>query len=83
MFMNGLWRYVQHDPFPLEFDAMAEAARKFEGQHDFTSFAASTGSEEEDRDRTMTRVSNRHGRGARALKDDLASACRPVALSSG
>jgi tRNA pseudouridine38-40 synthase len=51
-----LWRYVQHDPFPLEFDAMAEAARKFEGQHDFTSFAASTGSEEEDRDRTMTRV---------------------------
>jgi len=51
-----LWRYVQHDPFPLNFEAMAEAARKFEGQHDFTSFAASTGSEEEDRDRTMTRV---------------------------
>ena len=51
-----LWRYVQHDPFPLDFDAMAEAARKFEGQHDFTSFAASTGSEDEDRDRTMTRV---------------------------
>jgi len=51
-----LWRYLQHDPFPLDFDAMAEAARKFEGQHDFTSFAASTGSEDEDRDRTMTRV---------------------------
>ncbi|MCU1340772.1 MAG: tRNA pseudouridine synthase [Candidatus Acidoferrum typicum] len=51
-----LWRYVQHDPFPLDFDVMAEAARKFEGQHDFTSFAASTGSEDEDRDRTMTRV---------------------------
>jgi tRNA pseudouridine38-40 synthase len=51
-----LWRYVQHDPFPLDFDAMAEAARKFDGEHDFTSFAASTGSEDEDRDRTMTRV---------------------------
>ena len=51
-----LWRYVQHDCFPLDFNAMAEAARRFEGEHDFTSFAASTGSEEEDRDRTMTRV---------------------------
>src|SRR5713226_945521 len=51
-----IWRYVQHDPFPLDFDAMAEAARKFEGEHDFTSFAASTGSEEDDRERTMTRA---------------------------
>jgi len=24
------WRYVQHDPYPLDFAAMAEAARKFE-----------------------------------------------------
>jgi tRNA pseudouridine38-40 synthase len=51
-----LWRYVQHDPFPLDFDAMAEAARHFDGEHDFTSFAASSGSEEDDRERTMTRV---------------------------
>jgi tRNA pseudouridine38-40 synthase len=51
-----LWRYVQHDPFPLDFDAMAEAARQFHGEHDFTSFAASTGSEEDDRERTMNRV---------------------------
>jgi tRNA pseudouridine38-40 synthase len=51
-----LWRYVQHDPFPLDLTAMAEAARQFEGEHDFTSFAASTGSEEDDRERTMTRV---------------------------
>jgi len=34
---------------------MAEAARLLEGEHDFTSFAASTGSEEEDRDRTPIR----------------------------
>ncbi len=51
-----LWRYVQHDPYPLDFAAMAEAARRFEGQHDFTSFAASTGSEEADRDREMNRL---------------------------
>jgi tRNA pseudouridine38-40 synthase len=51
-----LWRYVQHDPYPLDFAAMAEAARKFEGEHDFTSFAASTGTEEGDRDRRTTRL---------------------------
>lgn len=51
-----LCRYVQHDHSPLDFDAMAEAARKFEGEHDFTSFAASTGSEEDDREREMART---------------------------
>src|SRR5580658_662789 len=35
---------------------MSAAARAFEGQHDFTSFAASTGSEEDDKDRDMQRV---------------------------
>jgi len=35
---------------------MAAAARLFEGEHDFTSFAASAGSEEDDRDREMVRV---------------------------
>jgi tRNA pseudouridine38-40 synthase len=68
-----LWRYVQHDPFPLDFDAMADAARKFEGQHDFTSFAASTGSEDEDRDRTMTRVIY-HSEIARVTCGDLPGA---------
>ena len=34
---------------------MAEAARKFEGERDFTSFAASSGSEDDDRDRQMVR----------------------------
>ena len=51
-----LWRYVQHDSYPLDFAAMAEAARRFEGEHDFTSFAASAGSEEADRERSMTRI---------------------------
>ena len=35
---------------------MAEAARLFEGEHDFTSFAASSGSEEDDKDRDMQRL---------------------------
>jgi tRNA pseudouridine38-40 synthase len=49
------WRYVLHDAWPLDFAAMAEAAQCFEGEHDFTSFAASTGSEEEDRNRVTVR----------------------------
>ncbi len=49
------WRYVLHYPYPLDEDAMLQAARLFEGQHDFASFAASTGSGEEDADRTTLR----------------------------
>jgi tRNA pseudouridine38-40 synthase len=45
-----------HHPWPLDEAAMAEAARLFEGEHDFTAFSASSGSEEDDRDRTGVRV---------------------------
>lgn len=48
-------RYVLHYPFPLDEAAMAEAAQRFVGEHDFTSFAASSGSEENDRDRNPLR----------------------------
>jgi len=48
-------RRVLHYPWPLDEAAMAEAARKFEGEHDFSSFAASSGSEDDDRDRQMVR----------------------------
>ncbi len=47
---------VLHYPWPLDENAMSAAAREFEGEHDFTSFAASSGSEEDDRDRDMLRV---------------------------
>jgi tRNA pseudouridine38-40 synthase len=50
-----LWRYVLHYPFPLDEDAMRDAAARFVGMHDFTSFAASTGSEDDDRERNMQR----------------------------
>jgi tRNA pseudouridine38-40 synthase len=50
------YRRALHFPWPLDEDAMSAAAREFQGEHDFTSFAASSGSEEDDRDRQMTRV---------------------------
>ncbi len=49
------YRYVLHYPFPLNEDAMREATSRFVGMHDFSSFAASTGSEEDDKERSMER----------------------------
>ncbi len=48
-----LWRFVWHYPYPLDRAQMAQAAGLFEGEHDFTSFAAADGQEEED---TKSRV---------------------------
>ncbi len=39
-------RYVLHAPWPLAEGAMSEAARLFEGQHDFSMFSASPGGDE-------------------------------------
>jgi tRNA pseudouridine38-40 synthase len=50
-----LWRYVLHYPFPLDEVAMRDAAARFVGVHDFSSFAASMGSEEDDKGRNMQR----------------------------
>jgi tRNA pseudouridine38-40 synthase len=50
-----VWRYVLHYPFPLDEDAMRDAAARFVGVHDFASFAASTGSEEDDKERSTER----------------------------
>jgi tRNA pseudouridine38-40 synthase len=49
-------RYLLHDSRPLDFPAMVRAARCFEGEHDFSSFAASTGSAGEDSERNMIRT---------------------------
>ncbi len=48
-------RYVLHYPFPLNEEAMAEAAPLFEGEHDFTAFAGADGDEEEGRERVPVR----------------------------
>ena len=50
-----IWRYVLHYPFPLDEEAMLDAAARFAGTHDFASFAASTGSEEDDKERSTER----------------------------
>jgi tRNA pseudouridine38-40 synthase len=50
-----LWRYVLHYPFPLDEEAMRDGCARFVGVHDFTSFAASTGSEDDDKERNMMR----------------------------
>src|SRR5258708_6829599 len=48
-------KYVLHYPYPLNVDAMRTAALLFAGTHDFAAFAASTGSEEDDRERSTLR----------------------------
>jgi tRNA pseudouridine38-40 synthase len=45
-----------HYSGPLDETAMVRAAREFEGEHDFTSFSASSGSEDDDREREVVRV---------------------------
>jgi tRNA pseudouridine38-40 synthase len=50
-----LWRYVLHYPFPLDEDAMGDAAARFVGTHDFTAFAASADSEDGGGERSAER----------------------------
>jgi tRNA pseudouridine38-40 synthase len=50
------YRRALHYSGPLDEDSMMAAAREFEGERDFTSFAASSGSEDDDREREMVRV---------------------------
>lgn len=48
-------RYVLHDPYPLDAAAMARAAELFVGERDFTSFAASAGTEDGDKNKAPVR----------------------------
>jgi tRNA pseudouridine38-40 synthase len=48
------WRYVHHYPYPLDETAMMEAARVFEGEHDFGAMAAAD--ERDSPDRSMVRT---------------------------
>src|SRR6202162_553525 len=51
----AVWRFVLHYPFPLDEDAMRVAASRYVGPHDFAAFAASTGSEDDDKERSTVR----------------------------
>jgi tRNA pseudouridine38-40 synthase len=48
------WPYVHHHPFPLEEGRMIEIARTFEGEHDFTPFAASDHRDAEGKSKVRT-----------------------------
>jgi tRNA pseudouridine38-40 synthase len=50
------YRRALHYPGPLDEQSMSAAARLFEGEHDFTTFAASSGSDDVDGERDMVRL---------------------------
>jgi tRNA pseudouridine38-40 synthase len=48
------WPYVRHYPYPLNEDRMVTLARAFEGEHDFTAFAAADESDAEGKSKVRT-----------------------------
>jgi tRNA pseudouridine38-40 synthase len=48
------WPYVHHYPYPLDEDRMMRLARVFEGEHDFTAFAASDDRDTEGQSKVRT-----------------------------
>lgn len=48
------WRYVYHHPYPLNETAMMAAARVFEGEHDFSAFAATNSRDPEPTSKVRT-----------------------------
>ncbi len=58
------WPYVHHFPYPLREDRMMSLARVFEGEHDFTPFAAADESDSEGKSKVRRVFSSelqRHG----------------------
>jgi tRNA pseudouridine38-40 synthase len=48
------WPYVHHYPYPLDESRMARMAGAFEGEHDFTAFAASDDRDAEGKSKVRT-----------------------------
>ena len=48
------WPYVHHHPYPLDEERMVHFARVFEGEHDFTAFAASDDRDAEGKSKVRT-----------------------------
>ena len=53
------WRYVHHHPYPLNVDRIEACAPVFEGEHDFTAFAAADDRDAEGRTKVRTIFSSR------------------------
>ena len=52
------WPYVHHYPYPLDEDRMARLARIFEGEHDFSAFAAADDRDAEGHSKVRTLFSS-------------------------
>jgi tRNA pseudouridine38-40 synthase len=61
------WRYAHHHPYPLNEAAMCGAARVFEGEHDFSAFAASDERDAEGRSKVRTIFASRLERAGERL----------------
>ena len=61
------WRFVYYHPYPLDESAMIEAALLFEGEHDFTAFAATDESDSLRGSRVRTIFRSTLARSERAL----------------
>ena len=48
------WPWVYHHPYPLDEDAMIRAARRLEGEHDFTAYAAADEGDQEGKNKVRT-----------------------------
>ncbi|MDE3109643.1 MAG: tRNA pseudouridine(38-40) synthase TruA [Acidobacteriota bacterium] len=70
------YRRALHYPGSLDEVAMCAAAREFEGEHDFETFAASSGSEDDDRDRSTVRVIHSSEIIREAERDEIAYVVR-------
>jgi tRNA pseudouridine38-40 synthase len=57
------WPFVHHYPYPLDEERMAQLARAFEGEHDFTAFAASDDRDAEGKTKVRTIFSSVLDRG--------------------
>jgi tRNA pseudouridine38-40 synthase len=53
------WPWVHHHPYPLDEDAMIRAARRLEGEHDFTAYAAADNRDAEPKSKVRTIFASR------------------------
>jgi tRNA pseudouridine38-40 synthase len=65
------WNWVHHHPYPLDEEAMMRAARRLEGEHDFTAYAASDDRDAEGKSKVRTIFDSRLERGGDRAGDRL------------
>jgi tRNA pseudouridine38-40 synthase len=61
------WPWVHHHPYPLDEDAMLRAARRLEGEHDFSAYAAADDRDAEGKSKVRTIFESQLARGSDRL----------------